>query len=230
MLIHVIQSGESLWSLSRRYGVSVERIASLNELPDPNVLAVGQALLIPVPRLYTVLPGDTLWLIARRLGVTVQALLEANPIPDPYLLHPGQVLRIPEAAKPVIEVNAFSIQFDEAGAAEVREVGKDLTYLSPFGYRIKSDGSLEAVNDSPLLAAAEATRTVPILAVTNFSSTELGSNVAHAVLNGIEVQDRSLTNILNVMKAKNYKGLNIDFENVFAGRPGGVQSISAENG
>jgi spore germination protein len=219
MIIHVIQRGENLWLISRRYGVSADRIAAVNELPDPNSLTVGQALVIPVqsPREHVVRPGDSLWLIARRYTTTVEALIQANRLTSPNDLYPGQVLRIPEKPKPVIEVNAFSIQFDEAGAEEVRRVGRHLTYLTPFGYRMKKDASLEPVKDTALIEAAESTHVVPVMGITNFSATELGSDVAHAILSSTELQDKLLTNVITTMRSKGYRGLNIDFENVLQG-------------
>ena len=45
-MIYVVQPGDTLYSLSRRFGTPVEEIAWLNQIPDPNVLVAGQALLI----------------------------------------------------------------------------------------------------------------------------------------------------------------------------------------
>ena len=45
-MIYVVQPGDTLWSIARQYGVTVAQIAALNQIPDPDVLVVGQALLI----------------------------------------------------------------------------------------------------------------------------------------------------------------------------------------
>ncbi len=215
MQIHVVKSGDNLWMLSRRYGVGIDQIAAANELPDPNALAVGQALVIPQPsQKYVVRPGDNLWIIAQRWGTTVQAIIQANQLTDPNLIYPGQVLNIPEKSKPIIDVNAFSTHYGETGAREVRSVGRHLTYLSPFGYRIKEDGSLEPVNDDALIQAAIANQVVPMMAITNFSARELGSTLAHTILSSTDLQDKLLNNIVATMRSKGYRGLNIDFENV----------------
>jgi spore germination protein len=47
MQIYVIQSGDSLWQIARRFGVTIDALQQLNQLPDPNRLVVGQAILIP---------------------------------------------------------------------------------------------------------------------------------------------------------------------------------------
>jgi LysM repeat protein len=42
-----VQAGESLMSIATRYGVTVDSILTLNNLPDPNQIYVGQELIIP---------------------------------------------------------------------------------------------------------------------------------------------------------------------------------------
>ena len=44
---HVVQKGETLWGVSRQYGVSLERLQKANGISDPSALAVGQRLVIP---------------------------------------------------------------------------------------------------------------------------------------------------------------------------------------
>ena len=60
MQIHVVQPGQTLWSIGQEYGVSPGLVARFNGLIEPYRLAVGQSLLILKPKqLYTVRPGDT---------------------------------------------------------------------------------------------------------------------------------------------------------------------------
>jgi spore germination protein len=65
--------------------------------------------------------------------------------------------------------------YGQAGAGQVREVAYDLTYVSPFGYRMRQDGSLEVIGDNPTIQAAQSTRVVPMMCITNFSATEAGT-------------------------------------------------------
>lgn len=171
MQIHVVQSGDALWGLSKKYGVTMDQIATANELDTPNKLVVGQALVIPTP------PQQT-------------------------------------TSKPVIDVNAYTINTGDLGAEEILEAGSDLTYWMPFAYRMRSDGGLDVINDAAMLKAAATKKVVPVLCITNFSATETGSSLAHKILASSEIQDRLFANILGVMKEKGYKGINVDFENV----------------
>ncbi|WP_040285927.1 glycosyl hydrolase family 18 protein [Sporosarcina koreensis] len=170
-------------------------------------------------QIHTVKQGDSLWAIAQRTGVTVNQIVAANGLANPNALVVGQALVIPTAsrataAKPVIDVNAYTINAGETGAQEIQEVGRYLTYWMPFVYRVKEDGTLSTLDDTEMLRSAAAERIVPVLAITNFSSTESGTALAHTILSSKELQEKTIASILTVMKAKGYRGLNIDFENV----------------
>jgi LysM repeat protein len=45
--MHRVEAGESVASIAQRYGVTPEAIAEANDLPDANLINVGQELLIP---------------------------------------------------------------------------------------------------------------------------------------------------------------------------------------
>ena len=106
---YVVQSGDTLWTIARRFGVSVNELRELNNLTS-NLLRVGQVLQIPgepeptpVPptgNTYTVQKGDSLWSIANKLGVTVNQLREANNLTTD-ILSLGQVLQIPTVEEPI---------------------------------------------------------------------------------------------------------------------------------
>jgi len=50
VVIHIVQPGETLSSIGRQYGVTYEAIMEANDMEDPNLLEVGQELIIPVPQ------------------------------------------------------------------------------------------------------------------------------------------------------------------------------------
>ncbi len=215
MLIHVVKSGESLWKIANRYGVSTASIINANGLTMPNRLVIGQALVIPTgDSFHTVRAGESLWSISQAYGTTVQAILQVNEIANPNLIYPGLVLRIPSRPRPVIDVNGYIYNLGPQAAATIVDVGELMTYVCPFAYRIREDGDLEPINDNAAINASYSVNAVPLMAITNFTSTELGENLAHEVLSNLQIIDRLLTNIVNIMQFKGYLGLNIDFENV----------------
>ena len=215
MHIHVVQRGEVLWRIADYYNVRIQDLVELNGLTNPDVLLPGQALLIPTTEnTYTVKQGDSIWQIAQNYGVSVQDLLWENKILNPDLIYPGYVLTIPQKPKPEIDVNAFSYFLGTEAVPIVRDAGDYLTYLSPFAYLINEDGSLVNINDEPAIAEAYAQGVVPMMAIVNFTVNVAGENIAHIVLNNPDIVNTLQENIINTMKDKGYRGLNIDFEYV----------------
>ena len=115
-----------------------------------------------------------------------------------------------------LEVNAYTYQPPQEGADSINEVGNLLTYMSPFAYKVKEDATLEPFQDDLMIEAAIAHGVVPMMSITNFTATEQGSNLAHKILSDQVMREKVLNNVLKVMDAKGYKGLNIDFEGVLA--------------
>jgi len=209
-----VRRGETLWQIASQYHVDIQSIIQVNQLENPNELVVGQSLVIPTSgRTHIVRHGETLWQIAHQYGTTVQAIVHANRIPAGAILYAGTPLIIPRT-KTTIESNAYTYQSPEEGAQSIKEVGDLLTYMSPFAYKVKEDATLEPFNDDAILDAAKSKQVTPLMSITNFTATETGSNVAHIILSNKDLREKTIENVLKVMDAKGYKGLNIDFENV----------------
>lgn len=213
MNIYVVQRGDTLTRIAQRFGVSVARIVRINQLPNPDVLVVGQAMVIPAPAIavHVVRPGESLWAIANRYGVTVQDIARENQITNPSLIYAGQRLRIPRR---MIEANGYLTRTGAEGERIARELGTYLTYLSMFSYHIRPDGSLIPLDDASALQAARAQRAAPLMVITNFEGRRFSPDLAHSVLASTGVQDILITNILNTLRSKRFTGLNIDFEYV----------------
>lgn len=106
---HVVREGESLWKISRTYGVPVAAIQKYNQLANQTTIRTGQQLIIPpsgnspyIPgaaadKSYLVQSGETLAAIAEQHGTTVEALVSYNRLTD-TTLYVGQVLYLPPEA------------------------------------------------------------------------------------------------------------------------------------
>jgi spore germination protein len=211
--VHIVQPGETLWSIARSYGLSVQDLLQNNSIVNPDSIYAGQAIYIPVLR-YRVAAGDTLWKIARRYNISEQDLARINDITNPNNLAVGTVLILPGKSRPAIGVNGYLDVFGQSAVPIVRRYGGYLTYLTPFAYLIQEDGSLQTIDDGPAVQAAKEIGTVPMMAVTNFTSTSRGENLSSTILNNPTLVETVLDNILTIMRQKGYRGLNVDFENV----------------
>lgn len=95
---YVIQPGDTLSGIAQRYGTTVNALASLNGIADPDLIYAGNTIRVPEnggnAQYYTIQPGDTLSGIAQRYGTTVSALASLNGISDPDLIYAGNTIRI----------------------------------------------------------------------------------------------------------------------------------------
>ncbi|MFA5676215.1 MAG: LysM peptidoglycan-binding domain-containing protein [Christensenellales bacterium] len=218
MDIHVVKAGDTLYNLARRYGVGVDALYTVNELGDLPFLVVGQTLVIPTVEIsHTVREGESLYTIARRYGTTTDSIIALNTIENPDLIQPGTVLRIPVREKNYgfIEVNGYI----EPSTAQretqiIQEVGEYLTYISPFSYQARADGSLVPLNDAAILAQARAHRIAALLVITNFSGGNFDTELVDTILDSAQLQDTLIRNMISVLREKGYYGVNIDFERI----------------
>ena len=103
----VVQVGQTLSEIAAAHGTTVERLAALNHIADPNRIYVGQRIRVgqaggqarshvrrSAPVLHRVAYGETLTGIAARHGTTIRALVIRNHLTDPSRIYAGQVLRI----------------------------------------------------------------------------------------------------------------------------------------
>lgn len=124
---HVVKRGESLGTIAKKYGVSVEDLTRVNHLKSANKITVGMELIVPVApgssaspppaaatstspaaakpaeaspvvTAYTVRAGDTLAGIARQRGVSVAQIQEWNGIKDENTIYVGQKLTLKKPA------------------------------------------------------------------------------------------------------------------------------------
>jgi LysM repeat protein len=111
--VYTVVAGDTLAVIASRFNTTPEGIVQLNDLKDPNQLALGQQLKIPgkapstgtggtgttgtgaAAGTYTVQKGDTLGKIALRYGTTVAELLRLNGLTNPDVLAIGQTLKVP---------------------------------------------------------------------------------------------------------------------------------------
>ncbi|MGM8215742.1 LysM peptidoglycan-binding domain-containing protein [Bacillaceae bacterium W0354] len=215
MLIHVVKSGESVFSIANNYQTTVDRIVSVNELDQPEDLVVGQALVIPAET-YTVQSGDSLYSIGQRFGISYEELAEFNNLNLNTTLQIGQVLQIPSPPKTDITVNAYAEPTGGAVSqtleAAVRARTPYLTYLAPFSYRVKRDGTLTAPPLNNFPAIAETNRAALMMVVTNLEEGGFSDELGRIIVTNESVQDTLLSEIIRIANEVGFQDIHFDFE------------------
>ncbi|PLX75524.1 MAG: lytic transglycosylase, partial [Desulfuromonas sp.] len=110
--VYTVRSGDSLWSISRKFGVSQHQLRVWNRLGWSNIIRPGQRLVVssraakksaprtvaatgPVKEItYKVRSGDTLWGIGRRYSVGTGQIREWNNLSENHVLRPGDRLTL----------------------------------------------------------------------------------------------------------------------------------------
>jgi spore germination protein len=217
MQIHIVKSNESLTTIARAYNTTVNDIVEANDIPNPNNLVVGQAMVIPiVGSFYYVQPGDSLWSIGQKVGVPYQQIASVNRISLNQQLYVGFRLYIPQAPKRRAEFNAYVEPRGTSVApileSSAREAAPYLTYLAPFSFQALRDGSLKEplLNNFP--AIARANRNVLMMVITNQENDQFSDELGRILLNDIPIQDRFLNNIVSTAKKYGFRDIHFDFE------------------
>jgi membrane-bound lytic murein transglycosylase D len=109
--VHRVKRNESLWTISRKYGVSIHDLAAVNKIKNRNKIKMGQKLTIPIrgskvrytankktgpnghaKKVYTVKKGDTLGHIAESHKTRARNIRRWNGLEYGGLIYPGQKL------------------------------------------------------------------------------------------------------------------------------------------
>jgi spore germination protein len=217
MQIHVIRRNESLTSIARAYQTTVNDIVEANELPNPNDLVIGQSIVIPIiGRFYFVQPGDSLFSIARKVGIPYQELASINRINVNQPLNVGFRLYIPQGKKRNAEFNAY-VEPRGTTVAPVlensaREAAPYLSYLAPFSFQARRDGTLKEplLNNFP--AIAKANRNVLMMVINNQENDQFSDELGRILLTDMAIQDKFLNNIVATAKKYGFRDIHFDFE------------------
>ncbi|WP_300228966.1 LysM peptidoglycan-binding domain-containing protein [uncultured Bacteroides sp.] len=116
--LHTVTKGQSLYSISSMYNVTIDDIVRLNPGSDKQIRE-GAALKIPQatatnsdkPVFHTIQAGETLYRLSVKYNVTTQAICEANPGLSSNNFRSGQVIVIPvQSQSPVLETSQPTVK------------------------------------------------------------------------------------------------------------------------
>lgn len=216
MIIHVVQTGETLESIAQLYQVSLDRLMIDNDVIYPNQLVIGQTIVVLFPaQTYVVQEGDTLESIAISLGVEEVVLLRNNIFLTARNIIPGETLVVSYTDEKIqdITVNGYALPFIHHQT--LIKTLPYLTYLTIFLSHVNADASITPIDDKPLIDLAYAHNVLPIMLVSPLMANGfLDTSILHTILESDELQMELISNVLEILARNNYAGANLDFQYV----------------
>lgn len=214
MFIYTVRPGDTLGTISARFGVSPLRVAADNLISQPSRLAVGQSLIIMADSVrYTIRQGQTLYSLAQEYGVPLDALIAANPELNPFELSPGDRVTIPlgtNVQKRPIYVNGFA--YPTINTNSLNCVLPFLSFISPFGYSVTAHGDLIIPDDGDIIYRALRSAVMPLMVVTNIYNGQFSSDTMSEILHDNEARQNLINGILHEAQRKGYYGVLMDIE------------------
>lgn len=111
--VHVIKKGDTIYGLSKKYGINMSIILDYNNINDANKIIIGQKIKIPdkskveatqrATKNYTVKKGDTIFGIAKLFGISAKEIFSLNNLDDKSIIKVGQKIKIPENSNSTIQ-------------------------------------------------------------------------------------------------------------------------------
>ncbi len=106
---HIMQKGETLWRISKNYGVSLEELCKINNIDDITKVKTGTIIMIPLiisddnqkntstPEYqeYSIKKGETLWSVGKKFKINIDELIKINNIHDITKVQTGLTIKIP---------------------------------------------------------------------------------------------------------------------------------------
>ncbi|MBQ9745348.1 MAG: LysM peptidoglycan-binding domain-containing protein [Clostridia bacterium] len=216
MTIYTVKAGDTLYSVSRTFGVPAGLLAIWNTVPEPYTLVTGQSLLVLTPTaLYTVREGDTYASVSARTGVEMRRLFAMNPqaYGGTAPLYAGQSLVLAFAEEPAAraDFNGYAYPFIEERI--LRYAVPYIDALIPFTYGFTPAGALVPLDDERLIAAAREGGAAALMHLSTLTENgNFSSERAAELFGNPAAMDTLARNVLAEIEEKGYAGLDIDFE------------------
>ena len=173
-ITYKVEKGDTLYSISRKYQLTVAELRTANNLSENDVIKVGQKLIIPDADIgtaaalsstktgsstapagktieYTVKKGDTLYGIARNNGMSVADLMSLNNLDSNAVIKVGQKLKVSQAASTASSISTSSTKTSEPAKAgeTVITVNEPAPDTRTYGTTVNADANTKWPVASP---------------------------------------------------------------------------------
>ena len=183
---HKVKQNETVWALSKKYGVSIQSIEKLNRINSNHLIITGQTLQIPSKdgsqtvnkndnkSTYTIKSGDTLWRIAQDNHISLDELLSLNNLNASDIIYPGQVIKLTSAA--ATSTPSTQQQVQDKAAVTTPATDNQSSQAQATSASSSSQAVSTAQNSSAATTATSSSVTTP--AASQAAATSSSSSVA----------------------------------------------------
>ncbi len=192
---YTVRTGDTLYSLAKRFESTVERLAEINDIEDVNKIYVGQQLCIPLPmqyfpacrttNYYVVKDGDTAVSISRYFGISTTQLLYSNIGIDIEKLYEGMILCIP-LAPPVlcicIDKNTLTLNYKN---------GEELCFPCSHSIRDINSNIVQKQLETSFGGAKRLNLLIPEIAITNMEGKRYNTDIV--------LSDKDMDTVFNLV-------------------------------
>ena len=141
--------GDTLWSISKEYNISLNLILALNNIKDKDSLSIDQIIKIPQDNLpaadynmHIVKKGETLWSIAQEYNLSVDLILATNNIANSELISIGQQIEILSTKSTTPETNIITQPVIDKKNNNMNNNISEPENIEPIVYTVKAGDSL----------------------------------------------------------------------------------------
>jgi len=235
---YIIQKGDTLFSIGKRYGTTVEQLKNANNLQS-DMIYPGQQIFIPQSTVYTVVKGDTLYQIALKYGTTYQELIRVNSLPS-STIYPGQKLYIPPSNQLYPSPGTSNNSLYIMGFYVDREYSQPSSYttlaangnlisaVAPFWYRLSPENGIEiwehqtgdnlSTEDKTTVIEQARRNKVQVFALVHnmlYDGQIDGRELASEMLATPDTRKMFINQLESLIKKYGFDGINLDIEEVY---------------
>lgn len=212
MEIHIVQPGDTIFTIADKYKVPAERIILDNNI-NTNKLVIGQAIVILFPtETYIVKQGDSVESIAATYNIPVMQLHRNNSFLSDRDIFPGETLII-NYNNDKGNISTFGFAYSYIDNNILNKTLPYLTYLCVFGNQITDEAEIITISDEELIKNAKSFGVSPIMLLSSYIQQELNYvDSTYNILADEKLSDKLINNIINLIISKGYLGLCITLE------------------
>jgi len=235
---YLIQKGDTLFSIGKRYGTTADELKIANNLQS-DMIYPGQLLLIPQGMIYTVMLGDTLFKVAQKYGTTYQELIRVNSLSS-NAIYPGMKLCIPSSSQTYppsggsnnsLYVLGFYVDREKYQPSSYNRLtanGNLISAVAPFWYKLSPENGMEiwehqtgnelATEDKITVIEQARRNNVQVLALVHnllYDGQIDAKKLASEMLATPDTRRTFINQLEGLIKKYGFDGVNLDIEHVY---------------